>query len=575
MKSIEQRINELDWLRENLIGRNILFDTPFGKRPLVYADYTASGRGVKLIEDYIQQILPYYANTHTEDDFTGKFMTKLLQKSENRIKELVNAGEKGKIIFAGSGTTAGVTRLLQILGIYWSPRLKERINKLLDSCKTRNKNKELECHKALLKYIEENKPLVFIGPYEHHSNELIWRKSLCEVVRIPLNPNGSIDLDLLEKQLNKCQNSTRMIIGSFSAASNVTGIKTPVFEIASLLHKYKALACFDFAASGPYVEIDMNHDEASYFDAIFLSPHKFLGGPGATGILLFNEKIYPHDLPPTVSGGGTVDFVNHESEHYYKNIEAREKPGTPGILQALKASLVFQLKDIIGLENIEKIEHFYKGKFFSEFKNNNRIQIYGSPDPNKRIGIVSFNIKHKDRFLHPKFVTTLLNDLFGIQSRAGCSCAGPYGHELLGITHKQSSKYYDLIVEENMAGIKPGWARINLHYSFSRSEINYIIDCIKFIANKGYKFLPMYKFDFSNGEWKHFEKPAKKAEFDFPKWIKKEKKQNHKKADIEQKSKEYLEFAEKLASEIKPRKYIKFSPKVEELMFFYVVNKFD
>ena len=572
MKSIEKVINDLDWLRKNLIGRNILFDTPFGKRPLVYADYTASGRGVKLIEDYIRQILPYYANTHTEDDFTGKFMTDLLEKSQDRIKDLVNAGDKGKIIFAGSGTTGGVTRLLQILGIYWSPRLKKRIIRLLDSCKIRNNNRKLECHKALLNYIEDNKPLVYIGPYEHHSNELIWRKSLCEVVRVPLTKEGEINLEFLEKHLKNRKNTKRMTIGSFSAASNVTGIKTPVYKLAKLLHKYNALACFDFAASGPYVEIDMNHDEDSYFDAIFLSPHKFLGGPGATGILLFNEKIYPYDLPPTVSGGGTVDFVNREEEHYTNNIEEREKPGTPGILQAIKASLVFQLKDIIGLNNIEKIEQFYKNKFFSEFKNNEKIIIYGSLNPSKRVGIISFNIKHNDRYLHPKFITTLLNDLFGIQSRAGCSCAGPYGHELLGIDHKQSSKYYNMIVEKHLVGIKPGWTRINLHYSFSIQEIDYMIKSIKFIIDHGYKLIPLYNFNFSTGEWKHINYKNEISQISLEEMTKNNLNFKHSTGNIKQQASYYLQYAKQIAEEVEQKKYKKFSKEIEELMNFYVIN---
>jgi selenocysteine lyase/cysteine desulfurase len=290
MKSIKEMI-QLEWLRQEIIGRNDIFQTPVGNRPLVYADYTASGRGLYFIENYLQNLLRYYANSHTDDDFTGKTMTNLLHEAESRIKTIVNAGETGKIIFTGTGATGAITRLQQILGVFWTPTTKSRLEGMIDSCSLITEV-EAPCRISLRKQMNSQKPIVFVGPYEHHSNEIMWRQSLCEVIEVPLNALGELDLLELEVMVSDKQYENREKIGSFSAASNVSGIKTPIYKVAEILHKHGAIACFDFAACAPYVEINMNKDKDSYFDAIFLSPHKFLGGPGASGLLIFNEKIY-------------------------------------------------------------------------------------------------------------------------------------------------------------------------------------------------------------------------------------------------------------------------------------------
>jgi selenocysteine lyase/cysteine desulfurase len=299
-----------------------------------------------------------------------------------------------------------------------------------------------------------------------------------------------------------------MRIGSFSAASNVTGMRTPVHEIAALLHRYGALACFDYAASAPYVEIDMNPPEGTYpgdasLDAVFISPHKFLGGPGASGVLVFNKRIYHPELPPSVSAGGTVDYVGPTSQDFITDIEEREKAGTPGVLQILKAGLAFQIKDRIGVAAIEKREHELLERTFDRWKNNPNIEILGNADADRRISIVSFNLKdHRGKYLHPKFVTSLLNDLFGIQSRAGCSCAGPYGHRLLDIDFEKSEQYRKWI-QKGFCGIKPGWCRISLHYTMDDLETDFILDAIEFVAEQGHHFLSLYDFDMNTGAWLH------------------------------------------------------------------------
>jgi selenocysteine lyase/cysteine desulfurase len=575
MKAMEL-IESLEWLRKDIIGRNKLFSTPFGEKPLVYADYTASGRSLYHIENYMLYLQQFYANTHTEDDFTGKIMTTLMHQAEKEIKQAVNAGKCGKIIFCGSGATAAITKLQQIIGVYWPPATEKRMEAFIHSCLERYQYKNGECHQKLLNHIETHKPIVFIGPYEHHSNEIMWRETLCDVVEIPLNPEGKIDLEELEKAVSNKQYSNRPKIGSFSAASNVSGIKTPVYEVARILHKHNALACFDFAACAPYVEIDMNHDEESYFDAIFLSPHKCLGGPGTSGVLVFNEKIYRKDLPPTVAGGGTVDFVTMDKERYIEDVETREKAGTPAILQNIKTALVFQLKEKIGIENIELIEHFFLKEFYQHFENEERIVFYGAKTIEEKVNIIPFNIRHKDKYLHPKFVTKLLNDLFGIQTRAGCSCAGPYGHRLLNIDNEISRYYQCLIGVDKYHGIKPGWVRLNLHYAFSMCEFDYLIAALKFVIYKAHLFLPFYDFDIMTGDWKFigFENQQFPYELDIDKLYQLPPFQLEDEKDLGQLFTEQLNQAEEIANKLQePTEFMTYDKKLEELMIFYVPKR--
>jgi selenocysteine lyase/cysteine desulfurase len=275
-----------------------------------------------------------------------------------------------------------------------------------------------------------------------------------------------------------------------------------VYDAARILHRHGALACFDYAASAPYVEIDMNRDAESCFDAVFFSPHKFLGGPGASGVLLFNRRIYRCELPPTFPSGGTVDYVGYTGQDYTADIETREKPGTPGTIQILRTMLAMQVKQAVGQAVIEEREQQYLRTTLARFARHPGIEILGNPDPALRIGIVSFNIKDGDRYLHPKLATRLLNDLFGIQSRAGCSCAGPYGHRLLDIGRELSDRYRD-VIRGGCQGIKPGWVRICLHYSMEPEDVAYLCEAVEFLAEHGGKFLPLYRFDIDSGAWTH------------------------------------------------------------------------
>ena len=536
----------LDSIRKQIIGNDLVFDTPFGERHMLYADYTASGRGLRIIEDKLQNILNSYANTHTEDDYSGKYLTTLLHQAEARIKEIVNAGECGKIIMTGSGATGALKKLQEIIGVYIPPVAKERITK---------------------KMIKD-RPVVFIGPYEHHTNELMWREADVDIVGITLDKSGMIDLVELKQKLSEHKYKNRRKFASFSAGSNVTGIRTNVYEIAKICHQHGTFVFFDFAAVAPYITIDMNKDSESYFDAVFFSPHKFLGGPGTSGVLIFNEKLYRKDLPPTTAGGGTVVYVGKTIHDYATDIEIREKAGTPPILQSIKAAFVLDLKEKIGVDVIEKVETQYTAYFIDKLKQINNLELLGDIALKERIPIVSFNIRHDDRILHPKFVARLLNDLFGIQSRAGCSCAGPYGHILLGIDNDTGLKYRHMILR-GCEGIKPGWVRINIHYTLTQEDVDYLLDAIRFIAKKGFLFLEKYVFNMKTAEWTYQGFVQKTPLFSIdeiyePKKIRL--------SEIPKLRVSYILKAVTIAEEIKQdvkSLYIKDSDEIEALKYFY------
>ena len=479
------------YLRQQIVGVDSTFETPFGERLMVYCDYTASGRCLRFVEAYLQSLQRVYANTHTEDDITGRSMSQLLHEAEEAIKQSVNAGPEGRIIACGTGATGAIDKLQQIIGVTLAPATRKNLGAMLDD-----------------EELARTQPVVFIGPFEHHSNEISWRQSLATTVQVRLDAAGNIDMGHLETLLQDPRYQNRKRIGSFSAASNVTGMRSDVRKIASLLHKYDAIACFDYAACAPYVAIDMNPEpefdgDDPSIDAIFISPHKFLGGPGSSGVLVFNERIYDRELPPSMSAGGTVDYVGITDQDFISRIEEREKAGTPGVLQTLKAGLVFQVKDAVGTDLIYEREHQFTDRALRSWGENGNVEVLGNPDPGSRVGIISFNIKDSSgKYLHHKFLTVLLNDLFGIQSRAGCSCAGPYGHRLLNIDNVTSEKYR-AAVQQGYCGLKPGWCRVGLHWVMDDAEANYVIDAVNFIAREGHTFLKLYDFDLSTGTWVH------------------------------------------------------------------------
>jgi len=438
----------------------------FGERYITYADYIASAQPLKFIEDYIQKaILPSYANTHTEASFTGLQTSKYREEARELIKASVNANEEDVLLFSGSGCTGAIDLLIRKLTQYYTH--------------------------------EKAFPVVFIGPYEHHSNILPWREGPFELVETPLGSDGNVNMEELEAQLKK-YHKKKPLIGSFSAASNVTGIIAPVDEIHALLKKYEALSFWDYAGAAPYVSIDMNPKGTAGKDAIFISAHKLIGGPGSPGILVAKRTLFSEGLP-VVTGGGTVHFVTKTQQSYLEDIEVREEGGTPAIIESIRAGMAFKLKDMVGAENIEQIESKYIKEAIETFGKYPNVYVLGSLEAS-RLGFLAFNIRHNGRFLHHNFVVALLNDLFGIQSRGGCSCAGPYGQELLQLSEKTAQAYMDELSKGN-AGSKPGWVRLSFNYFIPKEEFNYIIKAIVWISENGWKLLNLYFFDDEDGMW--------------------------------------------------------------------------
>jgi selenocysteine lyase/cysteine desulfurase len=391
------------------------------------------------------------------------------------------------VIFCGSGATGAINKLIDVLNL--------RIPADLDA------KYDLESHIPA-----SERPVVFIGPYEHHSNELPWRESIADVVVIDEDENGHIDLHRLEEELVRYADRP-LKIGSFSAASNVTGIGSDTRNTAALLHSHGALSFWDFAAAGPYVKIEMNmkDDEANghlvYKDAIFLSPHKFIGGPGTPGLLVAKRHLFQNRVPST-PGGGTVSYVSSEEHAYIEDTEHREEGGTPAIVESIRAGLVFQLKEAVGFETIRTLEHDFIQRAISRWEKNPNIRILGNKDA-WRLSIVSFVVRYQDdKYLHHNFVVAVLNDLLGIQARGGCSCAGPYGHRLLGID-LTTSKEFQREITRGCEGVKPGWVRVNFNYFISETVFQYVLDAVELVANEGWRLLPEYRFCEKTGMWRH------------------------------------------------------------------------
>lgn len=479
------RIDLVDRIRESVIGRDTAVETPFGLRRVTYADYTASGRSLSFVEDYIrEQVLPLYANTHTETSGTGLQTTRFREDAREIIRDCVGATKsEHAVIFAGSGATGAIDRLINILGI--------RVPRALDDVY------------ALTGHIpEKDRPVIFVGPYEHHSNELPWRESIADVIEINEDSDGQIDLAELEERLVEFAERP-LKIGSFSAASNVTGIISDTKSVSELLHAHGALSFWDFAASAPYVGITMGSgdgDNANYKDAVFISPHKLIGGPGTPGVLVVRRDLLTNAVP-AVPGGGTVQYVSPDHHTYIPDQEHREEGGTPAIIGSIRAGLVFKLKDDVGTDRIRELEHQFIRRAIDSWKANENIRILGNPEAD-RLSIVSFVVRSAGGVLHHNFVVALLNDLFGIQARGGCSCAGPYGHRLLGIDLETSSQF-ERVIAEGCEVIKPGWVRLNFNYFISEEEFSYILDAVHLVANDGWRLLPLYTYEISSGVWRH------------------------------------------------------------------------
>ena len=461
--------------RDNIIGIDLEFESPYGTQKMVYTDWTASGRLYGPIEDKMaKEFGPYVANTHTETTESGTAMTLAYHKAKDIIKEHINCNEDDVLIMAGNGMTGVVNKFQRILGL----KVPENLEK----------------YTAIP---DEIRPVVFITHMEHHSNQTSWLETMAKVEVIPPCEKGLFCMDNLKVLLEKYKDCT-LKIASITGGSNVTGIQTPCHDIAKVMHQHGGVCFVDYACAAPYVDINMHpEDKEAYFDAVFFSPHKFLGGPGTSGVLAFNKKLY-NNMIPDCPGGGTVSWTNPWGEHkYFDNIEDREDGGTPGFLQTIRTALSIKLKEQMGVDKMLEREHEVLDQVFNRLGNISNINIL-APHIKSRLGVVSFYVDD----LHYNLGVKLLNDRFGIQTRGGCSCAGTYGHFLLHVDQETSNELTSEISIGDLAR-KPGWIRMSIHPTTTCEEIEYVCDSIAQLAENHEEWAKDYDYDRFTNEFSH------------------------------------------------------------------------
>ena len=467
--------NYFSQFRKNIIGADATFITPFGEQKLIYADWIASGRLYKPIEEKLcESFGPMVGNTHSEASVTGTTMTLAYHEAHKIIKDHVNASKDDVIITTGSGMTTVVCKFQRLLGLKIPEQLAD-----------------------YLKLPEELKPVVFITHMEHHSNQTTWLETIADVVVINPNEDGLVDVNDFKEKLEKYKNR-KLKIGAFTAASNVTGIEPDYYELSKMIHQYDGYSFIDFACSAPYVKIDMHPpDPEAKLDAIFFSPHKFLGGPGTPGVLVFDSKLY-HNRVPDLPGGGTVDWTNPWGKHkFVNNIEAREDGGTPAFLQTIKAALCVKLKEEMGVDKIRAREEELVKIAFAGLKKIPTLHILAG-NIEHRLGAISFYIEN----IHYNLIVKILNDRFGVQVRGGCSCAGTYGHYLLHVDPNRSKIITDKIDQGDLSE-KPGWVRMSIHPTMTDAELNTAINGIAQIVGNINEWSKDYAYDKSKNEFFH------------------------------------------------------------------------
>lgn len=449
-------------LRNGLVGKGARVDGPFGPKALVYADYVASGRALMQIERFIlEEVLPYYANSHTEASYCGGMMTRLRREARAAIADCCGASEKHAVIFAGSGATAGINRLVKLLGVTDAVASGKRVR-------------------------------VVIGPYEHHSNILPWRESGADVIEIAECAKGGPDLQALGDVL---QNAADLTVCAFSAASNVTGIITDVAAVTRQVKAAGAKMVWDYAGAGPYMPIAMSPESDADIDAIVISPHKFLGGPGASGVLIVRRDAVATDKP-SWPGGGTVKFVSPTSHDYSTSLEAREEAGTPNVVGDIRAALAFLVKDALGAEAMQARNAELTQCAMAAWEGVENIELLGALSP-QRLPIFSFRVKDgKGGYVHQQLVTRMLSDRFGIQARGGCACAGPYVHRLLSIGEAESQRMREAILAGNEIS-KPGFIRLNFSVLLPEEKVQFILDAVRQLAGDAMQYQSRYDFDAS------------------------------------------------------------------------------
>jgi selenocysteine lyase/cysteine desulfurase len=461
--------------RNNIIGNNLYFDGPYGRKKIIYADWIASGRLYEPIEKkMIEEIGPWVANTHTETNVTGCSMTMAYHKSKEIIKKHINAGREDILISSNSGMTGVLIKFQRILGLKLHESFENKIN-----------------------IKKDERPVVFVTHMEHHSNQTSWLETIAEVKIIGADEHGLVDLDDFKRLLEEYKDR-KIKYAAITSCSNVTGISTPYHQIAEMIHAYEGYCFVDFACSAPYVNINMHPENpAQKLDAIYFSPHKFLGGPGSSGILVFNSGLYKNRVPDH-PGGGTVAWTNPWGEHkYFDEIEAREDGGTPAFLQTIRVALCVKLKEEMGVENILEREHELIHRLWVKLENISGLHILADKHVD-RLGAISFYIEQ----LHFNLAVILLNDRYGIQARGGCSCAGTYGHYLLKVSYEQSKHITDMI-NSGILAEKPGWIRLSLHPTMTNEEVDYIANAIEEICMNHQEWAKDYVYNNKSNEYYH------------------------------------------------------------------------
>lgn len=457
----------------NIIGDKAIFKSVYSTQKLLYADWIASGRLYGPIEDTMRNSIgPMVANTHSFSSETGKASTYAYKHARKIIKDHVNANEDDVLVTAGSGMTGVLSRLQRIMGLRWPDAVKDK-----------------------LQLSDNERPVVFISHMEHHSNHVPWMETIADVVIVPCDENNLICPGNLRTELEKYRDRP-MKIGAFTACSNVTGIITPYNELAKIMHQHEGVCVIDFAASAPYVDIDMHPDnKEERLDAILFSPHKFLGGPGTCGVLVFNKTLYNTGCPD-VPGGGNVKWTNPSGEYgYHADIETKEDGGTPGFLQVMRTALAIRLKEKMGATQIAQREEELLALCFEKLNKIPDLYILGNTNVT-RIGCVSFGVKN----IHYNLIVRLLNDRFGIQVRGGWSCASTYGHYLFNIDKDSSEKIINNIENKNLTN-KPGWVRLSLHPITTNEELNFICDAVKKVTENIQDWKTDYKYNPQSNEF--------------------------------------------------------------------------
>ncbi len=472
----------LHWVRQGVIGKNAVIRTPFGILPKRYFDYTASGLPFAAIEDVVRErVLPWMANTHTDASATGGYMTELYRHAHAITKRHVHAADDDVVVYCGSGATGAINKLVRAIGLL-VPEPIERVVHVKDQIP------------------QADRPVVFISKMEHHSNDLPWRESIADVVMVGFDDSGRVSVAELLALLDDARYANRPLkIGSFCAASNVTGIKNDVDGLARALHSKGGFACFDYAAAAPYVDIDMHPaDAAARKDAIFVSMHKFLGGPQAPGLLVANRRLFRSRVP-VEPGGGTVVFTSPWDWRYTAELSHREESGTPDVIGVIRAGLAFELKEMLGTARIAQVEDNFVRRAIAAWGAHPRINILGDHHA-PRLGIVS--IVFDEGRLHYNLAARMLSDRFGIQTRGGCMCAGTYGHELLGIDAARSCEIRTAL-DQGDETQKPGWLRISFSPATPEEDFALLLDAVLELADHYQEWMDVYTMDPKGATWRH------------------------------------------------------------------------